>query len=206
LTGERSFTYNKDITLTINNMEKQQEKIINFYRRHGRMPTYREIADLLGFKSKNSAFKKARKWVEENFLAQDEEGHLLPGKLFKGVRVLGLVEAGFPSPAEEELSDTLSLDEYLIRNRESTFILRVKGESMKDAGIVDGDMVLVDRSATPKDGNIVIAEIDSGWTMKYSRHQGTKPYLEPANKKFQSIYPDTDLKIAAVVKAVIRKY
>jgi SOS-response transcriptional repressor LexA len=77
---------------------------------------------------------------------------------------------------------------------------------MKDAGIMPGDMVLADRSATPRDGDIVIAEIDNAWTMKYLRVRNKKIFLEPANKKFKNIYPEQDLKIAAVVKGVVRKY
>lgn len=187
-------------------MDHHQNKIISFYKRTGRMPTYTELMDIYGFKSKNSVFKVVKKLVEENFLHKDDQGRLLPGKLFKEIRVLGLVEAGFPSPAEEELSDTMSLDDYLIKNREATFMLRVKGESMKDAGIMDGDMVLVERNTTPKDGQIVIAEVDGQWTIKYLRSSGKKPYLDPANKKFRPIHPESELKIAAVVKAVVRKY
>ena len=116
------------------------------------------------------------------------------------------IKAGFPSPAEEELADTMSLDEYLIKNKEATYMLKVSGESMKDAGIMPGDMVLVDRSLTPADGNIVIAEVDHQWTIKYLRKRGKSVYLEPANSKFPIIHPKEELKIAAVVKAVIRKY
>lgn len=170
------------------------------------MPTYAELMKIYSFKSKNSVFKMVKRLVDENFLQKDDSGRLLPGKLFREIRVLGMVEAGFPSAAEEELADTLSLDDYLVNNREATFMLRVKGESMKDAGIMHGDMVLVERNQTPKDGQIVIAEVDGEWTIKYLRSRGKKPYLEPANKKFQPIYPEHELKIAAVVKAVVRKY
>ncbi|MFA6526586.1 MAG: transcriptional repressor LexA [Candidatus Buchananbacteria bacterium] len=187
-------------------MEHNQNKIISFYQRQGRMPTYAELMKIYGFKSKNSVFKLVKKMVEENFLHKDDQGRLLPGRLFKEIRVLGMVEAGFPSPAEEELADTMSLDDYLVKNRESTFMLRVKGESMKDAGIMNGDMVLVERNTTAKDGQIVIAEVDGEWTIKYLRNSSKKPYLEPANKKFHNIYPENELKIAAVVKAVVRKY
>jgi len=68
-----------------------------------------------------------------------------------------------------------------------------------------GDMVLVDRSRTPKSGDIVIAEIDDGWTMKFLRGEGAKAYLMPANKKYKPIYPKNELVIAAVVISVIRK-
>ena len=95
---------------------------------------------------------------------------------------------------------------YLIKNKEATYMLKVSGDSMKDAGIMNGDMVLVDRSLTAVPGDIVIAEIDKQWTIKYLRKSGKNIYLEPANKKFSNIYPTEELKVAAVVKAVIRKY
>jgi repressor LexA len=130
----------------------------------------------------------------------------LPGSLFYFITLAGTVEAGWPSPAEEELSDTMSLDEYLIRKKEATYMLKVSGDSMVDAGIMPGDMVLVERGVAEKDGHIVIAEIDGKWTMKYLRKRGGKVYLEAANKKYQPFYPKENLKIAAVVRAVIRRY
>jgi len=187
-------------------IEKYKKQIIQFYRKNKRMPNFAEVMKLLGFKSKNAVFKLVSKLEEDNFLTKDEKGKLIPKNLYGELRVLGQVEAGFPSPAEEELADTMSMDEYLIKNKEATYMLKVSGDSMKDAGIMPGDMVLVDRSATAADGDIVIAEIDKQWTIKYLRKNSKEFYLEPANKEFSNIYPTEELKIAAVVKAVIRKY
>ena len=75
--------------------------------------------------------------------------------------------AGFPTPAEEELVDTITIDEFLINNKEATYMLKVSGDSMIDAGIQPGDMVLVERNRNAKEGDIVIAEVDNEWTMKY---------------------------------------
>jgi repressor LexA len=122
------------------------------------------------------------------------------------VRMIGTVEAGFPSPAEEELVDTLSLDELLIDNREASFLLKVTGDSMTGAGIMPHDMVIVDRGRTPKSGDIVIAEVDGEWTMKYLRKRGESVMLIPANPKYQPIRPKHELTIAGVVTAVVRKY
>lgn len=170
------------------------------------MPNYSEIMKLTGFKSKNAVFKLIKKLEEHSFLSKDKKGKLSPNHLYGELRILGQVEAGFPSPAEEELSDTMSMDEYLIQNKDATYILKVSGNSMIDAGIMPGDMVLVDRSLSPADGNIVIAEVDGAWTIKYFRKKGKSIYLEPANKNFPIIYPKEALNIAAVVKAVVRKY
>lgn len=187
-------------------LEKYKKQIIGFYHENRRMPDYAEIMRLLGFKSKNAVFKLVNKLKEDNFLNKDEKGKLIPKNLYGELKLLGQVEAGFPSPAEEELCDTMSLDEFLIKNKEATYMLKISGDSMKDAGIISGDMVLVDRSLTPVDGNIVIAEVDDQWTIKYFRKKGGEIYLEPANKNFPIIRPKEELKIAAVVKAVIRKY
>lgn len=182
------------------------KKIRHFYKSSKRMPSYSELADILGFKSKNSVFKFVNKLVAENIVEKDSNGRLIPKHIFGQLQVLGEVEAGFPGPAEEELSDTMSLDEYLIDNKEATFMLKVRGDSMIEAGIMPGDMVLVERGRSARDGDIVIAEVDQGWTMKYLRIRNGKPILMPANHKYLPIIPRQELNIAAVVKAVVRKY
>lgn len=85
-------------------------------------------------------------------------------------------------------------------------MLEVDGDSMIDAHIERGDMVLVERANSAKDGDIVIAEVDGEFTMKYLRRKGDKAWLEPANKNYKPIYPEHSLNITAIVKAVIRKY
>lgn len=170
------------------------------------MPSYQEIMGLTGFHSKNAVFKLINRLAAAGYIEKDGQGRIIPKRIFGETKVLGVVEAGFPSPAEEELLDTMSLDEYLIGNREATFILQVSGDSMKDAGIMPRDLVLVERTDQASPGDIVIAEVDGKWTMKYLRQKGATLYLEPANKKYSPIYPEEELKIAAVVRAVIRKY
>jgi repressor LexA len=122
------------------------------------------------------------------------------------LRLLGTIEAGFPSPAEEELSDTLRLDEWLIENREATFMLKAPNNSMIGAGIIAGDLILLDRSRTPKDGDIVLAEIDRVSTMRRFRKQGRKVWLEAAHPNYKPLIPQEQVMVTAVVVAVIRKY
>lgn len=183
-----------------------KNKILAFYKRTKRMPTYTEIMSLVGFKSKNAVYKLINKLVGEGVLDKDSSGRLIPNKLIGEVPMLGLVEAGFPTVAEETVLDTLSIDEYLINDKDKTYLLEVKGDSMIDAGIQEGDLVVAERTSNPREGDIVIAEVDGGWTMKYFRRKGTQIYLEPANKKYKPIYPEYDIKIAAVVTGVVRKY
>src|SRR5215813_1140693 len=180
--------------------------VIDFYRSRHRMPSLQELAALYGFRSKNAAAKVVAKLLDAGLVAKDPTGRLLPTRHFAPLRVLGAIEAGFPSPAEEELGDTLDLDEFLIRNKEATYILKVTGDSMNGAGILPGDMVLVERGLEPRDGDIVIAQIDHSWMMKYFRKRGRQVFLEAANKKYKPFYPKEELKIAAVVIGVVRKY
>jgi SOS-response transcriptional repressor LexA len=97
--------------------------IVQFYRRQQRMPSLGELQRLYGFKSRTAAEKVAGRLVTLGLLAKDKTGRLLPTPAFSAVRLLGAVEAGFPSPAEEELRDTIDLDEFLIRNKEATYIV-----------------------------------------------------------------------------------
>lgn len=188
-------------------INEYRNKIITFYRSKKRMPSYQEIMSLVGFKSKNAVYKLVNKLVAERVVSRDSQGRLIPNKLFGEIPLLGLVEAGIPSVADESILDTMSFDEYLIGDPSKTYVLEVKGDSMIEEGIREGDLVVVERKDEPKDGDIVIAEVDGGWTMKFLRKKSGKPvYLEPANKKYKPIYPEYDLNVAAVVKGVIRKY
>jgi SOS regulatory protein LexA len=177
-----------------------------FYHEKGRMPSFSEIGEMFRLSSKSSVHKVVGKLQSIGVVSKDSTGRLIPGSIKSPVRMLGTVEAGFPSPAEEELTDTISLDDLLIQNREATFLLKVSGDSMSEAGILPGDMVIVDKGQTPKSGDIVIAEVDGAWTMKYLRKRGESVTLIPANPKYQPIKPKDELKIAGVVTAVVRKY
>jgi len=186
--------------------EKYKRQLRSFYETHRRMPSYSEIMSLVGFSSRASVFKLISRLADEGFLVKDKRGKLSPGNIWGELRVLGLVEAGFPSPAEEDRGDGMSLDEYLIPRRDASYMLKVKGDSMKDAGIVEGDMVIVERTQDARVGNIVIAEVDGAFTMKYLRKKDGKLYLEAANARYKDIHPQGELKISAVVRSVVRKY
>jgi repressor LexA len=182
------------------------KEISNFYYQNGRMPSFSEVGQMLGLKSKNAVSKLIHKLVQLNVLEKDERGRLIPRSITSPVKILGTVEAGFPSPAEEELVDTFSLDEFLIKNKEATFLLKVSGDSMSEAGILPGDMVLVNKRQTPASGDIVIAEVDGEWTMKYFKKRGDTITLIPANRRYKPLTPKNELKVAGVVTAVVRKY
>lgn len=208
MTGKRSFTYNVDMGKDVSEhkLRSRISAISGFYYQNGRMPSFSEIGALAGIRSKNAVYKLVNKLVLLDVLKRDEKGRLIPRSIAAPVKMLGTVEAGFPSPAEEELADTLSFDDLLIQNREATFLLKVSGDSMSGAGILPGDMVIVDKGQTPKSGDIVIAEVDGQWTMKYLKKRGDSVALIPANPAYKPIKPKDELKIAGVVTAVVRKY
>jgi len=111
--------------------------------------------------------------------ARDKE-HKLP-------MFLESVSAGFPSPADDYIEGKLDLNDYLIRNPSSTFYVRVTGESMIHAGIHSGDLLIVDRSITPKNNNIVIAVINGELLVKRIRIEKNEIKLVAENPKFKSI-------------------
>ena len=182
------------------------QRLRDFYRRENRMPGYNEMLQLFGYRSKNAVHGLLLKLQKQGYVKKSGRKIAFTTRLISGIKLLGSVQAGFPSPAEEELIDTLSLDEFLVKRPEATFMLTVSGDSMVDAGIHPGDIVLVERGVTPKANDIVIAQVDEEWTMKYFISDADGVRLEPANKKYKSIRPKNSLVIGGVVRTVIRKY
>jgi DNA polymerase V len=117
------------------------------------------------------------------------------------------VEAGFPSPADDHLERAIDLNEELIRNPAATFLVRVKGESMRDAGIHTGDTLIVDKSVTPADRQIVVAMIDGEFTVKRFRKVNGRIFLEAANDSFHPIEvgEDQELTIWGAVTYIIHQ-
>lgn len=95
--------------------------------------------------------------------------------------------AGFPSPADDHIEGEFDLQELLIKNPPATFLVRVAGESMKEAHICPGDLLVVDRSKEARDGSIVVACLDGEFTVKRLRKKGKRVWLQPENGEFPSI-------------------
>jgi repressor LexA len=187
-------------------LQKAVLKLRKFYYERKRLPSYREMARLFGFKSVNAAWQVAKKMIEEGLIEKDGQGRLLPKKLNHQLKVLGTIEAGIPTLANQEEMDTISLDQYLLTQPEKNYMLRVTGLSMIEAGISPNDLVIVEKDREPRNGDIVVAEVDHNWTMKYFQRRGHEVVLIPANKDYPSIYAKEELKIGGVVVSVVKKY
>ena len=99
----------------------------------------------------------------------------------------GGISAGFPSPAQDYIDLKIDLNKELIANPSTTFYGRVRGVSMIDAGISNGDILIIDKSIEPKDGDTVVCFIDGEFTLKYIKKDGEVVFLVPANEKFKPI-------------------
>ena len=117
----------------------------------------------------------------------------------------GAVPAGFPSPAEDYLETPLDLTELLIDNRAATFMMRVSGDSMREAGILDGDLLVVDRSAKPVNGSVVVVAVDGEYTVKRLRRGPDCVWLDPANPRYESVCVSagSELHVFGVVRHAI---
>lgn len=134
-------------------------------------------------------------------LAAEQSAHEAPLFLCK-------VPAGFPSPATDYMEDGLDLNEFLIQHKAATFLFRVQGDSMREAGIVDGDKVVVDRSIDPQHNQIVVAVIDGEYTIKRLYRTKSSFELRAENPNYPAIVvaPDSQLEIWGVVVGVVRRY
>ena len=183
-----------------------EQSLVSFYRNQKRMPTYTEMMDLFEVRSKSVVSYWIDKLIEKGILEKDAQGYLKLSGISFGIPLVGSIAAGLPASAEENAHDIVSMDDYLVDKPESSFLLSVTGDSMIGAGIMDGDLVVVDRNRSPQNGDIVLAEVDGQWTMKYFRRRGREVVLEAANPAYPTIYPREELKIGGVITASVRKY
>lgn len=187
-------------------MKKNEQKILKFFRDAGRMPSITEAMKLFRVASRSSAFYILKKLVEAGIVKKDSSGKILPSSSMHELRLLGNIRAGFASPGEDELADTITVGEHLIRDKDSSYILEVEGDSMKDAGIQEGDMVIFERRSDAKTGQIVVALTEDGYTLKYLRKDGKgKMFLEAANDSYPRIHPKEG-EIIGIVVSSFRKY
>ena len=187
-------------------LQDVEKKITAFFRENRRMPTYSEIAEIIGVRSKSVVHFWVAKLLDAGIVQKDAKGFLTLTRNPRALKLAGEVCAGIPTSAEEDLRGIVSFDEYLVRHPETSFLLSVTGDSMIDAGIREKDLVIVEKNKEPQNGDIILAEVDGNWTMKYFCRKGKIVTLEAANSKYPPIIPQSDLRIAGVITAVVRKY
>lgn len=192
--------------MNLMNIKQASRKIRKFFNLHKRMPSYREICSLFGFASKKAAFDLAKKLIKAGILEKDSQGKLIPKNLFPPLPWLGIIPAGPPSYQDQQILENIILDQHLINNPEKAYMLKVFGDSMIDAGIFPDDLVIVEKTPHPNEGDIVVAFIDNEFTLKYLKRKNNKIYLLSANKKYPVFYPSQSLEIFGKVVSVIRKY
>lgn len=182
------------------------KKIRQFHQKQRRVPTLEEMSKLFKFASKRSAFLLVERLVEAGLIEKDSKGRITIKRMFLPLPVLGSIRAGIPTDAEEQLIDTLSFDEYLVDRPESSYLFKVVGDSMEDAGLREGDIVIVDKKKEPKENDIVVANVDDQFTLKYFQTRDGKVCLVPGNDKYKIIYPKDSLSIQGVVISTVRRY
>lgn len=188
--------------------------VVNFTKEHGYAPSVREIADGVGASSPAT--------VHEHLQALRESGHLarskgiaqrswLPTHLAAAIGraielpLIGLITAGAPIEAIEE-RDTMAVPADFVVDGMNSYVLRVKGESMIEEGILDGDYVVVERNPSPRNGDVVVALLDNAFaTLKKFYREPHRIRLQPANATMEPIYV-RDCIVQGVVRAVIRRY
>jgi repressor LexA len=201
------------------NLTSRQEEVLNYIREHleehGAPPTLREMGQALGIASPNGVKSLVEALVRKGYL-QRREGVArglsltrdpLPSPGIVRIPILGRVAAGVPLLAEENREGYLQLDESFI-NSDETFALKVRGDSMVEAGILDGDTVVARMQPTARTGDIIVAVIDNEATVKFYFPGPDKIRLEPANPYYQPIEVDprtTPFRVAGKVIALLRK-
>ena len=202
-----------------NTLTEKQEALLNFIEQYqmenGSSPTLREMREYFGVASDNGILKHL-KALEEKGKIQKDESHrgikllsAVKAKLNKeNIRLplLGTVPAGGPVSSEEYVENWVEVGQDIIYRGKESFLLRVKGDSMIDAGIYEGDIVVVCTEMDAKVGDIVVALVDGGSTVKRYMSSEGQIYLKPENQNYGNIYPEGELCIQGVVTGLIRYY
>ena len=178
----------------------------DYYARHRALPSYASIGGLLGLKSKSSVAALVARLKLAGFLDSTPDRRLAPTRRFFARPLAeSPVRAGLPDPVEDADADALTIDDYLIERPSSTVLIRVKGDSMIDAGIFDGDLVVVEKRPSAQRGDIVVAIVDNQFTLKRLDLEAGKFVLRAENKAYPVIRPEGALEIFGVMVGLVRK-
>jgi repressor LexA len=178
----------------------------DYYAQHRALPSYASIGSLLGLKSKSSVAALVARLKLAGFIESTPDRRLAPTKrFFARPLASSAVRAGLPQPVEDDTAEALTLDDFLVPNPSSTIYIRVKGDSMMDAGIFEGDLVIVEKRPMAKKGDIVVAIVDDEFTLKRLDIEDGKFILRAENKAYAPIRPEGNLEIFGVMVGLARK-
>lgn len=189
--------------------------IREFQRKRGYSPSLSDLAVAFGVKSKNAVAKVVNALTKNGYLQKDPKGRIKILEIEETVQnivegltlpLFGPIRAGFAAAAEEQAEELVKIDDYLVRDRRNTFLLRVKGDSMINAGIHEGDLVIVERGVEPRVNDIVVGILDGEFTLKRLKRDKGKYYLQAENDAYPDLFALDELKVAGVVRGVMRKY
>ncbi len=180
------------------------KRLQDYYAEHQVLPSYARIAELLGVKSKSTASVIVSQLLLQRFLQFTPDQRLKPGARFFEHYVFDSVQAGLPNPANDDPPEAITLENFLIQRPSQTVLIRVKGYSMKDAGIFEGDLAVVERRHSANVGEIVVANLDNEFTLKYLDSDGDGHFLRPANRDFETIR--RGFEIFGVMVGLVRRY
>jgi len=178
----------------------------DYYARHRALPSYASIGELLGLRSKSSVAALVARLKLAGFIDSTPDKRLAPTRrFFERPLAAEPVLAGMPNPVDDAPTDALTIDDYLIERPSQTVLVRVKGDSMIDAGILEGDLVVVERTAAARRGDVVIAIVDNQFTLKRLDLDRGRFVLRPENKAYPVIRPEGALEIFGVMVGLVRK-
>jgi SOS regulatory protein LexA len=181
-------------------------KLQDYYAKHRVMPSYATLGELVGLSSKASVAELVLRLKAERLVESTPDRRLKPGKRFFERPLQDSVHAGMPHPAFDSRPDTVSIDDYLVYHPSKTTLITVKGDSMIDAGIHDGDIVVVEKRSSANPGDLVVAIVEGDFTLKRLAREKNRMVLVPENKAYPVIRPKEDLEIFGVVVGQFRRY
>lgn len=181
-------------------------RLQSYYAKHRVLPSYAGIGKLVGLSSKASVAGLVQRLKAEGLVESTPDKRLKPGPRFFDRPVAEGVSAGAPAPATDSHPELLSVDRHLIPNPARSVLITVKGDSMIDAGIHPGDIVIVEKRTTADVGQIVVAIVDNEFTVKRLARERGQFVLRPENKAYVPIRPKGNLEIFGVVVGQFRKY
>lgn len=180
-------------------------KLREYYVRHGVLPSYAGIGKLVGMRSKASVAGLVHRLKSEGFLDALPDRRLKPGTHFFDRPLAESVRAGLPSVAADGHPETFSVDRRLIKHPSRTVLISVKGDSMTGAGILDGDIVVVEKRSTADAGDIVVAIVEGEFTVKRLIKEKGRFVLYPENKAHPPLRPSS-FEVFGVVVGQFRTY